>query len=70
MLSTCNPIINKQKPKPKEEPPKDGMKPPADDGAAATNGPNASQPDDAAAESAEKEGQVDSDDVKADMELD
>lgn len=70
LLSTCNPIINKPKPKPKEEPPKDGMKPPADDGAAATNGPDASQPDDAAAESEEKEGQVDSGDIKADMELD
>jgi len=71
LLSTCNPIINKPKPKPKEEPPKDGMKPAEDDGtAAATNGPDANQLDDAAAKTQDKDGQVDSDDVKADMELD
>lgn len=67
LLSTCNPIINKPKPKPKEEPPKDGLKP---DDTAAANGPSAEQPDDAAAKSEQKEPQVDADDAKADMELD
>ena len=47
------------------------MKPAEDDGtAAATNGPDADQLDDAAAKTQDKDGQVDSDDVKADMELD
>jgi len=43
------------------------MKPEVNDGAAATNGPNTDQPDDAAAK---LEQPVDSADVKADMELD
>lgn len=46
------------------------MKPAEDDGTAATNGPDANQLDDAAAKTQDKDGQVDSDDVKADMELD
>jgi len=46
------------------------MKPAANDGSAATNGPDANQPDDAAAASEVKDGQVDTDDAKADMELD
>lgn len=70
LWSTCNPIINKPKPKPQEEPPKDGMKPPANDGTSATNGPSADQPDDTTAKPEQKEPQLDSDDVKADMELD
>jgi len=70
LLSTCNPIINKPKPKPKEEPPKDGIKPAESDGTAATNGPDTNQADDASAKPAAKDCQVDSDDVKADMELD
>jgi len=67
-MSTCNPIINKPKPKPKEEPPKDGMKPAANNGTEATNGPSADEPNDAATQS--EKAVVDNDDVKADMELD
>jgi len=46
------------------------MKPPANDGTSATNGPSADQPDDTTAKPEQKEPQLDSDDVKADMELD
>jgi len=47
------------------------MKPPANDGASAANGPSADQPDTTEQMTEQTEAQaVDIDDVKADMELD
>jgi len=70
LFSTCNPIINKPKPKPKEEPPKDGIKPSENDtAAAATNGPSTDQPADTTEPMSEQKD-AQADDAKADMELD
>jgi len=47
------------------------MKPAANDGAAATNGPSADQPEDTTEQTTEQHNPpVDTDDVRADMELD
>jgi heat shock protein 4 len=67
LFSACNPIVTKPKPKPKEEPPKEGVKPESTDDAAVplqTNGPKVEEP-----MSTDQQPPTDSD-SKADMELD
>ena len=73
-MSTCNPILNKPKPKPKEEPPKEEKEPAAtnetgDQSKAAGNGEtkDATEGKDASANATTPDQEKDS---KAEMDLD